>query len=44
MRQEIEDKIVYLSSLSFDGENPLEKRNSYYGSCNERHVHCINNF
>ncbi|EBA9762805.1 hypothetical protein HCO87_004011 [Salmonella enterica subsp. enterica serovar Reading] len=31
MRQELEDKIVYLSCLSFDGEDPLEKRNSYYG-------------
>ncbi|EHK2736534.1 hypothetical protein J9K13_004108 [Salmonella enterica] len=31
MRQEIEDKIVYLSSLSFDGEDPLKNRSSYYG-------------
>lgn len=31
MRQEIEDKIVYLSSLSFDNTNPVENRNSYYG-------------
>ncbi|EBQ0859815.1 hypothetical protein IRX47_005055 [Salmonella enterica] len=31
MRQELEDKIVYLSSLSFDNTNPLENRNSYYG-------------
>ncbi|EGF0850581.1 hypothetical protein LDR16_001107 [Salmonella enterica] len=31
MRQEIEDKIVYLSSLNFDGEDPLKNRSSYYG-------------